>query len=150
MVDLRVEPGGENEATRCECCGRVSRTVWGYVYEESGPIAAYFVQWTRHAAEHLPNLDFLVGTWGDDSVHDKRLVSWVFDPKQGSGGSFMVVDGTARPAAGSNLCSQALTREQVVGDSHLLELAKSMIDAVWLGDPRIEEVRLLVSGRGDR
>ena len=145
MEDLRIEPAGENAPTYCECCGNESRSIWGYVYRGQNALAAYFVQWTRGSAKHSPNFDFLVGTWGDDSVPDKKLISWVFHPTHEAGGSFMAVDAATRPAAQSSLCSQALSREQVVLDSELVELSTKLIDAVWLGDSRVEEVKRLAS-----
>jgi hypothetical protein len=145
MDDLRVEPTGESDPTYCECCGNESRTVWGYVYRGPDALAAYFVQWTRGSPKHPPNFDFLVGTWGDDSISDKKLISLVFHPTHEAGGSFMVIDAAARPAAKSSLCSQALSREEVVLDSDLMELSTKMIDAVWLGDSRVEEVKRLAS-----
>ena len=149
MDDLRIEPAGESDPTYCECCGNESRSVWGYVYRGSDALAAYFVQWTRGSAEHSPNFDFLVGTWGDDSVNDKKLIAWVFDPTHEARGSFMAIDAATRPAAKSSLCSQALSREQVLFDASIVDLSKKMIDAVWLGDARIEEVKRL-NGRGHR
>jgi hypothetical protein len=50
--------------------------VWGYVRSGEEVVACHFVQWTRHTSRHLPNVDLLIGTWGDDDVKDKMLVSW--------------------------------------------------------------------------
>ena len=55
----------------------------------------------------------------------------------------MAIDSTDRPAARSDLCAAALKRFAVVNDRDLMSLATKMIDAVWLGDPRIEEIRNL-------
>ena len=145
MNDLRIEPSGESEPTYCECCGKESRSVWGYIYQGSDALAAYFVHWTRGTATHSPNFDFLVGTWGEDSGKDKRLIAWVFHPTHESGGSFMAIDAANRPGAKSPLCGHALSREQVIRDSDLMDLSVRMIDAVWLGDSRIEEIKHLAS-----
>jgi hypothetical protein len=139
MAEFKVETAGE-AGSGCECCGDETRTVWGYVHSGDQTLAAYFVQWTQGKSEHAANFDFLIGTWGDPEVKDKRLASWVFNPKQ-AGGSFMAVDGSSRPAARSDLCSLVLTREQIIGDAELKSLRTSLIDAVWLGDSRIKEIR---------
>jgi len=141
LGDLTIEPNGQSEPTYCECCGNRSQTIWGYIYDGNLPRAAYFVQWTLESLDHFPNLDFLIGTWGDDSISDRQLISWVFDPTQGNSGGFTVVDSQTRPAASSSLCAEALTRERVLADSGLFTRSKQMLDAVWSNDPRIEELR---------
>jgi len=138
-MDLKIEPSGESEGV-CECCGNVSKTVWGYVHAPERAIAAYFVQWTHGNGEHPSNFDFLIGTWGDETVHDKRLVSFAYRASGHDEGGFMAIDSGNRPAASSPLCARATTRDEVIHDSDLMGLATALIDAVWL-DPRIDEVR---------
>ena len=143
MTELRVEPSGENPTIKCECCGNETRTVWGYVYDLNKPIAAYFVQWTRDAPRHYPNFDFLIGTWGDDAAeNDRVLVSFSYSPAP-DGGAFMAIDSRQRPAASSPLCRKALSRHEVVGNSQLMDLSTRIIDAIWLGDARIDELKKL-------
>lgn len=140
-MNLRVEPAGENQPTVCDCCGNETKTVWGYVYQHDIPLAAYFVQWTSKNKEHYPNFDFLVGTWGDDTIRDKKLISFVYNATNEEGGSFMAIDSSDRPAARSDLCSMALRRNDVVNDRDLMGIATEIIDAVWRSDPRLEEIR---------
>jgi len=97
---LEVEPTGQSGG-HCDCCGHESRTVWGNISVNGSMIACYFVHWTRKQPEHYPNLDFLIGNWGDDTKNDRVLVSWVYSA---SHNQFMIVDATARPAAKSDLC----------------------------------------------
>jgi hypothetical protein len=136
---LRTEPSGESGG-QCDCCGKHTRTIWGYIYSDERAVAAYFLQWTRHTPEHFPNLDFLVGTWGDDMIQDRKLVSWAYRP---SATGFMVIDSADRPAARSPLCARALARDEVLADADLLALTAELVDAVWIGDPRAQEVREL-------
>ena len=129
MTRFRVELSGENPATYCECCGNETKTIWGYVYDSDRPAAAYFVQWTRNAPTHYPNFDFLIGTWGTDTVEtDRVLVSFSYRPARG-GGAFTAIDGASRPAARSPLCKRALSRREVIENSSLMELSTGMIDA---------------------
>ena len=132
-VELTGQSGGH-----CDCCGFESRTVWGNVNARDTTIACYYVHWTRGQPEHKPNLDFLIGSWEDGAPDDRVLVSWLYSA---SHNQFMVVDSAARPAATLKLCSNALTREQVLSDPELLQQAKDALDAVWLGDSRIDEVK---------
>ena len=134
---LSVEPTGESQG-HCDCCGNVSRTVWGYVHEAERTVAAYFVHWTVGSSEHLPNLDFLIGTWGNDEINDRVLSAWLYSPDQNS---FMITDASQRPAASSSLCSHALSREETLAMPQIKEVAASCLDAVWIQDVRIAEIR---------
>jgi hypothetical protein len=138
---LRVEPTGESGG-HCDCRGNETRTIWGHIHSGEKIVACYFLQWTRNAPQHFPNLDFLVGAWGDDSIHDRKLVSWLFDP---AGPSLMAIDGASRPAAKSPLCAKALTRDEVIYDGELMGLSTDLIDALWLGDARVQEVKDLAN-----
>ena len=136
---LRVEPNGESGG-HCDCCGNETRTIWGYVHSGEQVIASYFLQWTRHNPKHFPNLDFLIGTWGDETINDRKLVSWLYNPISQS---FMAIDSSTRPAASSSLCAHALSRDEVISNGALMASATQLIDAVWLGDPRALEVKEL-------
>jgi hypothetical protein len=140
-VNLHIEIGGENKPTLCECCGNETKTIWGYIYDGDNAVSAYFVQWTCNKKEHSPNFDFLIGTWGDDFINDKKLISFIYNPTNEDGGEFMVIDSSERPAANSALCTVALSREEVINDGDIMGSVTDMIDAIWLGDPRIEEIK---------
>jgi hypothetical protein len=138
---LVVTPWKESGGT-CTCCGRQSKTIWGDVSTDQGTVAAYYIQCTVGAADHLPNIDVVLGTWGDLGSPDQRvLVSLLFKPAP-DGGSFMVIDGSHRPANSPELCSRALSRTEVVG-TPLAAQVFAVVDAVWLGEPRIAEVKAL-------
>lgn len=139
-MNITIEPGEESPPTTCDCCGNQTKTIWGYAYENDSALAAYFVQWTSGRKDHYPNFDFLIGTWGDESVNDKVLVSWVYNATHEHGGSYMVIDSTNRPAASSNLCSRALSRNEVINNGELIGISKEILDAIWVNDPRIEEI----------
>jgi hypothetical protein len=139
VANLQIEQDGKSGGV-CECCGNESSTVWGYVYSDGEPFASYFVHWTRNKPDHFPNFDIIFGTWGDPSINDRKLASWIFNPSQEDGG-FMVVDSGDREISNSDLVSESLTREQVVGDANYMEIITSIIDAIWLQDERIDEIR---------
>lgn len=54
----------------------------------------------------------------------------------------MVVDAAARLASKSKLCDKAMRRTEVIG-TPLAPQVFSLLDAIWLGDPRIAEVKAL-------
>ena len=136
---MRIELGNESSPNICECCGNETKTVYGYAYQNDIPLAAYYVQWTCSRADHPPNFDFLIGTWGNDGVHDKVLVSWIYQSNL-KGGCFMVVDSHSRPAASSSLCAKPLSRDEVINNSGLMGVCAEMLDKIWLDDPRISEI----------
>lgn len=99
----------------------------------------YYVQWTVDSPSHDPNFDLVIGPWGEEAETDQRvLVSLLFRP--GPLGGFMVINGAGRPPDIRSLCRRALTRAEVIG-TWLAEEAFQMVDAIWLQDPRIEEIR---------
>lgn len=112
--------------------------MWGYVHEPERTIAAYFVQWTIGSRDHFPNLDFLIGTWGNDQIKDRVLSSWAFNP---GANEFMIIDAAERPAAKSALCSHALSRDETLSTQGVKSIATQCLDAVWLQDHRLDEIR---------
>lgn len=132
-----------NESTGyCDCCGQQSKTIWGDLGDTSGTKTLYFVQWTIGKPEHLPCFDLVLGSWEDGtSSSDRFLVSLLYQPRSG-GGSFMVVSGIGRPADDRSICGRVLERAEVV-DTELATTVFSLVDSLWLSEPRIEAIRAL-------
>lgn len=135
---LTVESSGEKTQAPCECCGKVTRTIWGYVHRESGAtVASYFVSWLAGDPRHDAYIDLIIGRWGDGTTAaDRRAVSLAYCASEGS---CMVVDAAKRPVATSTLIGGTLTPEQVV-DKPIAMIAYAIVDAIWLREPRIAEV----------
>lgn len=126
----------------CDCCGKQSKTVWGDLADSSGTRALYFVQWTVNEPGHMPNFDIVLGPWGSETAPgDRVLVSLLYQPRTG-GGSFMVASGKGRRADDRSLCGRALARADVIG-TPLANETFSLVDALWLTEPRIKEIRAL-------
>lgn len=142
-MDLRATPLKETSST-CECCGKVSKTICGDVSIPEKTLAIYYVQWTVGSAEHYPNVDLILGPWDAGADPSARvLISLVYDFGP-DGGGFTVIDSEARPANTRELCGRALRRDEVIGTPFAQE-AFQLVDAIWLHDPRIDEVRNLNS-----
>jgi hypothetical protein len=142
-MDLRATPLKETSST-CECCGKVSKIICGDVSITERTLAIYYVQWIVGSTEHDPNIDLIMGPWGDGVDPNERiLISLVYDVGP-DGGGFTIIDSEARPANSRRLCGRALKREEVIGTPFAQE-AFQLVDAIWLGDPRIEEVKYLNS-----
>lgn len=146
MSDLGVTRANFwNESTgQCDCCGHESKTIWGDLADSSGTKAVYFVHWTVGQPSHMPNVDLVLGPWGEGTKPiDRVLVSLLYQPRHG-GGALMVVSGEGRPSDDRNICGHALERAEVVG-TPLAKEVFSLVDSLWLTEPRMAEVRALDS-----
>ena len=124
------------------CCGKQSKTTWGNLEDSSGAKVIYFFQWTVNDRYHMPCFDIVLGPWGDGTApSDHVLVSLQYQSRPG-GGSFMVAGGKGRRADDRNLCGRAPERADVIG-TPLANDVFAFADAVWLTEPRIEQIRAL-------
>ncbi len=137
---LIVEPTGQKDFGPCECCGGMSRTVWGVVHEGPRSLASYFVQWKLgQVPRHGAHFDLILGKWGEGTSRDDRVAVALRFRQTENGPSFMVVDAQDRPTARGELAGAALGPDQVLGSSWEQE-AYDVVDAVWLKDERIREI----------
>ena len=138
---ITVETDGGHDSGPCECCGNMSRIVWGWLGEGDVTIAAYSVHWTLgRVDDHGANFDLIVGKWGDDSRPEDRFVVAVALRWMPGGPQFMVIDADGRPAAlAKDVAATAKRRDEVIG-TPLAPRVFAMLDAIWLGDSRIGEV----------
>lgn len=140
-LKLVASPWDESEGT-CTCCGNRSKTIWGCISANEVAVAAYYVHWTVDSPAHMPNFDLVIGRWGDGaSAEDRFLVSLVFKPGR-DGGSFMVIDGEERWKKHSESCARAMQRAEVIGTDLAADVF-ALVDALWLTDGRMAEVREL-------
>jgi hypothetical protein len=131
-----------NSSSTCACCGRRTNTVWGDVSAQGAALAVYYVQWTAEAPEHDVNIDLVIGAWGEGTAPtDRFLASLLYRPSS-EGGSFMVTDGRSRLPTKQDLCSRAMDRAEVIG-TPLAHEVFALLDALWLSDPRLAEVKAL-------
>lgn len=138
---ITAAPWSESAGT-CDCCGQSSKTIWGELFVPERTVAVYFVQWTIRSLIHRPNIDLIIGAWGEKSDPKERvLVSLQFQPSS-SGGTFMVIDSNNRPSNIKTLCGKTLSRAEVIGTPLASEVF-SLVDAIWLTEPRIAEVQEL-------
>jgi len=140
MATLRVEPTGTNDYGPCECCGNMSRCVWGFIHAPHGPLASYFVHWTPgRVADHGANFDLILGQWGERATaQDRCLVSLAYRLFE-HGPEFMVIDGQDRPSARSELVGRVLRRTEVVGRP-IAQQAFAAVDAILAQDTRVVEL----------
>ena len=131
-----IEPLGEKDTGRCECCGRESRTVWGLVASEGVGHASYFVHWTvGHVFDNGANIDLVLGRWGDGtSPADRyavRLDYRIFD----HGPELMVRD-AKETSVKNSLAAHHLKRSDVIGGP-LASTVFAICDAFLAQDARL-------------
>jgi hypothetical protein len=137
---LTIETSGEKSFGPCECCGEMTKRVWGFVYDAGAALAAYFVEWTPGHEASSANFDLILGEWGDGRDNSARKAVSLEFRKLESGPAFMVIDATMRPTSSSTLISEALNRDAVVGTVIASE-AYRVCDAVYLEEPRLDWLR---------
>jgi hypothetical protein len=114
--------------------------VWGYVHSGQSTLAAYFVHWTLgHVPDRGANIDLIVGPWGDNTSSDDRCAVSLAYRQLDTGPSFMVINAAERDIAKSSLVGRALNRSEVIGRP-IADDVFAICDAVWLQDPRINEL----------
>jgi len=129
---IEIEPASMKPSGRCACCGKSKRTAWGFVYEDGGPRACYFVEWTLGHAKQTARIDVVVGRWSDDTTeNDRDAVSLEY-----AAGAFALADAAGRPAAEAG---RATKKDDVAG-TKLAEEAISIAGAVLEADDRFKEL----------
>jgi hypothetical protein len=140
MDPMEIEPTGSNDYGPCECCGNMSRCVWGFVHAPQGSLAAYSVHWTlTRVPDHGANFDLVIGKWGEGATPADRVVVSLAYRLGETGPSFMVIDPTDRPVASGGLADRALLRADVVGKPIARE-AFAIVDAILAQDARVAEL----------
>ncbi len=137
---VQVEQLGAKYTEPCECCGSKTRRVWGFVHYGPATEAAYFVGWTPGAVlRHGAAFDLILGAWGDGTGPGDRVAVSVAFKVTDRGPEFMVVDATGRAHVKPTMVERALTRAEVMG-TPMAARAFAVLDAIWLGDPRLAEL----------
>lgn len=131
-VETMSESGGH-----CDCCGNVSRTVWGTVHDGKATLAAYWMHWTvGHLSEPGANLDLVLGQWGDSATSADRFgVSLVHRQQTNGSPALMVLDAADRPMSKGNLATVFLSRDEVIGTPIAAQVF-SLVDAIYEQDGR--------------
>ncbi len=136
---IKAFPQGQS-TYNCECCGRLSRTIWGEVRDASGDTVVYYCQWTVDGPDHDANVDLILGPWGKGAAPDDRvLVSLLFRRSEGNG-SFMVIDAAPRHAKVAAICREGLARREVIGTC-LAQAAFTTVDVIWYDGRRIADLQ---------
>ena len=140
MQNIRVEPTKQNDTGPCNCCGKMSRTVWGFLYVDETPRAVYYVQWTLgEVPRHGANIDLVMGDWSEGATPEKRVgVSLVYRVGP-HGPEFASIDPGDRPHMASGLAAHAIPGRHVLGNPVGAD-AYAFMHAVLGQDQRTAEI----------
>jgi hypothetical protein len=129
-----VEPSGAREGL-CDCCGQMSRRVWGLVFSDDSPCASYFVDWTvGHVIAHGVDWNLVLGEWGERTgPADRYLVRL----------TYRLIDGTPNYSVGdanrdgfTRLAGHVFSRADFLGTS-LAPQVFAICDAILAQDARL-------------
>jgi hypothetical protein len=135
-ASLEIEPLGAGDTGRCECCGRVSRKVWGLVRRGGFAYATYFVHWTvGHVFANGANFDVILGKWGEGSSASDRYAIRLEYRILDDGPSMRVVDADHKHV-NSSLAAHCLKRSDVIGDP-LADMVFAIGEAALAQDQRL-------------
>jgi hypothetical protein len=134
---FQTEQSGATEG-QCDCCGTTTRRVWGSISRDGAMVASYFVTWTLGKPDHGAAFDLVLGKWGANAtIQDRYAVALNYRVVEASP-QFMVVDAQDRLTSGS-LFGAALSRTDVIG-TPLASQVFALVDALFMGDPRLDEL----------
>ena len=82
---------GESSSGKCDCCGKTTKTIWGFISQDESCRAVYYVSWTEGHRERGATFLICLGDWEDEDASD-RLSFALRLRMMPSGAAFMVVD----------------------------------------------------------
>ena len=140
MQNIRIEPTKANDTGPCECCGQMSRTVWGYLYVDDDARAVYYVQWTLgEVARHGANIDLVMGDWSEGSTSAKRVAVSLVYRIGPNGPELASIDPGSRPHASSGLADHQIPGRHVLGNPVGAD-AYAFLHAIFGQDARVAEL----------
>lgn len=140
MQNISIELGKENDTGPCDCCGQMSRTVWGYLSVDSVARAVYYVNWTLgEVKKHGAIIDLVLGEWGDDSTPAKRVAVSIVYRVGPNGAEFFSIDPDNRPHANAGLADHWIPGRHVFGNPVAAD-SYAFMHAILGQDPRLAEL----------
>ncbi|HEX5035718.1 MAG TPA: hypothetical protein VFX30_00980 [bacterium] len=138
--NFSIELGKENDTGPCECCGQMSRTVWGYLSVDAVARAVYYVQWTLgEVKKHGANVDLVIGDWTKEATPAKRVAVSIVYRIGPNGPEFASIDPDHRPHANAGLADHFIPGRNVLGNPIAAD-SYAFVHAIFGQDPRLAEL----------
>ena len=84
---------GESEEGHCDCCGKTTKTIWGFIHRNNKRRAVYYVSWTMEHRERGATFLISLGDWEAEESADRQSFALRLKMMP-AGAAFMVVDAT--------------------------------------------------------
>lgn len=134
-----VEPMGDLEPQRCECCGTAMLVAKGYLTEAEDDLGTYRVSWTPDRLEHENRLDLVLGDWGGrEEVSGRFVVSVVHRLHEGRP-QFLIVDAAETFPLQSDAFGKAMN-PVVLEELGMTSKIYAYIEQIVLRDVRLYEL----------
>jgi hypothetical protein len=143
-AELFIEPDGAATHGACPDCGELTRSIWGYISNEAGARAVYFIRWTDGHLERGAQIAVSLGAWGKGAKSTDRRCFGIECRMGTDRPGFMVVDASGLPWSKEDFLGEKLSRRAAVGDPSLKEVF-SMLDRLIEDDHRFRA--FLVNGK---
>jgi len=131
---LSIELGNDVTEATCQCCGRATRRISGFVYSRDDARAAYLACWTDGHRDLGAEMVLSIGEWGGAPPAQRVAVAlqWSCPP---SGPGCVVIDGPSSKWHGRTLLGRLLSRGDVL-NSEVGEEAFRIADLIYAEDHR--------------
>jgi hypothetical protein len=139
-TDIRIVTLDESLNGPCECCGHMTRTVWGEAHVRGALRAVYYVRWTPERPDDKVGWLLFIGRWGKATQpSDRRGVALLMRSDRWWPG-FMVIDPQETPwRHEEGKLGLFLRRHEVVGQP-IAQEAFDIVDQVLVQDERVTEL----------
>ena len=121
-MNLQLEAGEADRPTRCDCCGRVSRTVHGFIYKDGDAYAVYYAGWSEGHPDRGVTMAIAVGEWTDDSTTSDRVSVGIESRSTASEIQFSVLEPEQSPWGHTELLGAMLARPKALAHPVLPEI----------------------------
>ena len=130
----------------CPCCGAVSETIHGYLFDDTGATVVYFAGYTPEHQEQAADLILSVGEWGEETSPDERQTVAAQLHTTTEGVVVVFSDPQASPWFGETFLGRPLLSETF--SMYDRQYYSSLLSFVAAKDPRLS--RYLSYGRAKK
>lgn len=122
-----LETGPEEEGAACDCCGKRSSTVHGFVYRNGDAFAIYYAGWSERHPERGVTMAIATGEWSDGSGPQDRVSIGLGAHPSDTEVEFRIAEPEESPWHETPLLGRMLSRERALASDALtatLEIAE--------------------------
>ena len=138
-TDLSLELGEEEAGAICDCCGRRSRTVHGFVYRNGDAFAVYYAGWSPEHLDRGVTLAIATGEWAEGSGPADRVSIGLATYSKPAEIQCTVLDPEQSPWGETPLFGKMLPRVTALR-SRSLKSTLEVAEVVTREDPRVRSV----------